>query len=234
VPDTRTAPARERSRAWRWPVLAAVLACAALAPASSAASSTAGASAAGISSEEARELARDDRGLYVAFCPRGLEAASIASNRSPTAPLAQVAMASHAGWPADECLKMDKGPAGRSHTLVGLKDIHNYLLAGYGNDTIYGGNDGDVIWGDYQPDGQSETQSDYIHAGAGSDWIYSSHGFNEIWTGAGDDHLALVYGHGIVYCNGGGLKTFVMRYLPQNRPWKLVGCSHKVIDRYRA
>jgi hypothetical protein len=25
-----------------------------------------------------------------------------------------------------------------------------------------------------------------------------------------------------------------MRYLPQNRPWKLVGCEHKVIDRYRA
>jgi hypothetical protein len=26
----------------------------------------------------------------------------------------------------------------------------------------------------------------------------------------------------------------VMRYLPQNRPWKLVGCDHKVIDPYRA
>jgi hypothetical protein len=37
-----------------------------------------------------------------------------------------------------------------------------------------------------------------------------------------------------VYCNGGGLKTFVMRYLPQNRTWTLVGCDHKVIDRYRA
>jgi hypothetical protein len=26
----------------------------------------------------------------------------------------------------------------------------------------------------------------------------------------------------------------VMRYLPQNRPWKLVGCDHKAIDPYRA
>lgn len=143
-------------------------------------------------------------------------------------------MASHAGWPADECLKMDKGSAGRSHTLVGLEDVHNYLLGGYGNDTIFGGDDGDVIWGDYQPEGQPESQRDYIHGGSGNDWIYSSHGYNEIWTGAGDDHLALVYGHGIVYCNGPGLKTFVMRYLPQNRTWTLVGCAHKAIVRYRA
>ena len=72
------------------------------------------------------------------------------------------------------------------------------------------------------------------YGGAGSDWIYSSHGYNEIWTGAGDDHLALVYGHGTIYCNGPGVKTFVMRSLPQNRPWTLVGCTHKVLVRYRA
>lgn len=172
---------------------------------------------------------RDDRGLYVAFCPAGEEAASTAA-----LPRASVAEANHAGWPPEECLKMDKGPAGRSHTLVGLKHVHNWLLGGYGNDTIYGGDQGDVIWGDYHPDGQSESQVDRLHGGAGNDWIYSSHGYNEIWTGAGDDHLALVYGHGIVFCDGPGLKTFVMRYLPQNRPWKLVGCDHKVIDPYRA
>ena len=143
-------------------------------------------------------------------------------------------MADHEGWPQDQCLKMDKGPSGLSHTLVGLEHVHNWLLGGYGNDTIYAGDAGDVIWGDYQPEGQQESEHDYIHGGAGEDWIYSSHGYNEIWTGAGNDHLALVYGHGVVFCDGGGLKTFVMRYLPQNRPWKLIGCSHKVIDRYRA
>ncbi len=192
-------------------------------------SSAALASAAGLSSREAGILRLDDRGLYLAFCPIDEEAASMAA-----VPRATVAMASHAGWPVDECLKMDKGPAGQSHTIVGLKHVHNWLLGGYGNSTIYAGNDGDVVWGDYHPEGQPESQRDYIHGGAGSDWIYSSHGYNEIWTGAGDDHLALVYGHGIVNCNGGGLKTFVMRYLPQNRPWTLRGCSHKVIDRYRA
>jgi hypothetical protein len=178
---------------------------------------------------EAAQLQRDDRGLYVAFCPADEQAAVIASR-----PRAVVAMADHEGWPQDECLKMDKGPSGLSHTLVGLEHVHNWLLGGYGNDTIYAGDAGDVIWGDYQPAGQPESQRDYIHGGAGEDWIYSSHGYNEIWTGAGNDHLALVYGHGVVFCDGGGLKTFVMRYLPQNRPWKLIGCSHKVIDRYRA
>jgi Ca2+-binding RTX toxin-like protein len=196
--------------------------------------STQRASAASLSTQEASELQRDDRGVYVAFCPQGEEVASTASVRSSTGPRARVAEASHAGWPADQCLKMDKGAAGASHTLVGLEHVHNWLLGGYGNDTIYGGDAGDVIWGDYHPEGQQESESDYLHGGAGSDWIYSSHGYNEIWTGAGDDHLALVYGHGAIYCNGPGVKTFVMRYLPQNRPWTLVGCTHKVLVRYRA
>jgi Ca2+-binding RTX toxin-like protein len=197
-------------------------------------SSTPSASAAGVSSQEAAELQRDDRGVYVAFCPQGEEIAGIASLHSSIGPRASTAEANHTGWPADECLKMDKGPAGQSHTLVGLKHVHNWLLGGYGNDTIYAGDAGDVIWGDYHPEGQLESETDYLHGGAGSDWIYSSHGYNEIWTGAGDDHLALVYGHGTVYCNGPGVKTFVMRYLPQNRPWTLVGCTHKVLVRYRA
>jgi hypothetical protein len=145
-----------------------------------------------------------NQGLYVAFCPAGQE------------------------------LKMDKGPSGYTHTLVGLAHVHNWLLGGYGNDTLYAGERGDVMWGDYHPEGQSEDQRDYIHGGAGEDWIYASHGFNEIWTGAGNDHLALVYGHGVIHCNGPGVKTMVMRYLPQNRPWTLDGCTHKVLVRYRA
>jgi hypothetical protein len=170
-------------------------------------------------------------GDYTHFCPPGGELAHAA--RIARAPLASAAEASHAGWPAKECLVMDKGPPGQNHTLVGEQDVHNWLLGGNGNDTIFAGARGDVIWGDYQPSGQPESQVDRLHGGAGADWIYSSHGFNEIWTGAGNDHLLLVYGHGIVYCDGAGLKTFVMDYLPQNRPWTLMGCSHKVIDRYR-
>jgi hypothetical protein len=214
----------------------AALCCAAvlLLAATDTAASTPRASAAGRSPQEAKLLKRDDRGVYLAFCPPHEEIAHIAAKRSSVSARATAAEANHEGWPRDECLKMDKGPTGLSHMLVGLEHVHNWLLGGYGNDTIFGGDDGDVIWGDYHPEGQPESQSDYIHGGAGEDWIYSSHGYNEIWTGAGNDHLALVYGHGTVFCNGPGVKTFVMRYLPQNRPWKLVGCSHKVLDRYRA
>jgi RTX calcium-binding nonapeptide repeat (4 copies) len=194
------------------------------------------------SPHEAAELARDDRGLYVAYCPPRQEAASVASISADASssemdaarPRARAALANHEGWPRDECLKIDKGPIGRSHMIVGLRRVHNWLLGGYGNDTLYAGDNGDVMWGDYHPEGQPEDERDYIHGGAGEDWIYSSHGYNEIWTGAGDDHLALVYGHGVVHCDGPGVKTFVMRYLPQNRPWALVGCSHKVLVRYRA
>ena len=213
-------------------VLPAVLAAVAvLSPAATSASSPApSANAAQRSPEEAAKLRHDDRGIYLAYCPPHGPIASTASLR----PRATAAEANHEGWPHDECLKMDKGPGGEQHTLLGLAQVHNWLLGGYGDDTLYAGDEGDVMWGDYHPSGQSEGEHDYLHGGAGEDWIYSSHGFNEIWTGAGNDHLALVYGHGVVICNGSGVKTFVMRYLPQNRPWKLVGCSHKVLVRYRA
>ncbi len=114
--------------------------------------------------------------------------------------------------------------------------VHNELLGGDGNDTIWAGNEGDVIWGDSHaaPTSPPPRRTSALHGGPGEDWLYASHGYNHIWTGAGNDHIALVYGFGIVDCDGPGRKTLVMRYLPQNRPWKLVGCSNKTIVRYRA
>lgn len=140
-------------------------------------------------------------------------------------------LASHAGWPPEE--HHEGHPNNESGTMRGLPHVHNYLLGGNGNDTIYGGEVGDVIWGDSHPE-DPPNQSDRLHGGAGNDFIYASRGFNEIWTGAGRDQVALVYGHGIVHCEGKGLKTLVMRYLPSNRPWKLEGCSHMKLVRYRA
>jgi hypothetical protein len=141
-------------------------------------------------------------------------------------------MADHTGWPAAG--HHQGHPHNESGTMRGWRRVHNELLGGNGNDTIWAGERGDVIWGDSHPFGQPTSQVDRLHGGPGNDWLYSSHGYNHIWTGAGADHVALVYGHGIVDCNGPGRKTLVMRYLPRNRPWKLVGCHKIVIRRYRA
>jgi hypothetical protein len=111
---------------------------------------------------------------------------------------------------------------------------HNELLGGHGNDTIHAGPAGDVIWGDSQAEGQPTSQVDRLYGGAGNDWIYASHGTNYIWTGAGEDHVLLVYGHGVVYCNGPGRKILVMRKLAANRHYRLVGCTDKTIDPYAA
>jgi len=140
-------------------------------------------------------------------------------------------LASHEGWPK---IGHHVGhPNNESGVERGLDGVHNMLLGGDGNDTIWAGNLGDVIWGDSHPD-DPPNQSDQLHGGPGPDWIYASMGHNVIWTGAGDDHLALVYGYGTVFCNGPGVKTMVMRFLPANRHFKLVGCAHKVIVPYRA
>ena len=145
---------------------------------------------------------------------------------------AAFAMASHSGWPS---ISHHRGhPNNESGTLRGLKHVHNELLGGDGSDTIWAGERGDVIWGDSHPGAQPTGQRDLLHGGGGSDWLYASHGYNLIWTGAGDDHIALVYGYGTVYCDGPGVKTLVVRYFPRNRHFRLVGCSRRVIVRYRA
>jgi Ca2+-binding RTX toxin-like protein len=92
-------------------------------------------------------------------------------------------MADHTGWPR---IGHHKGhPANGSGTMRGWKNVHNELLGGAGNDTIYAGNMGDVIWGDSHAFGNPGSQRDELHGGPGDDWLYSSHGYNHIWTGAG-------------------------------------------------
>ncbi|HWG08759.1 MAG TPA: hypothetical protein VN672_07095 [Solirubrobacteraceae bacterium] len=171
-------------------------------------------------------MGRSDRirllvGAALASCAGGLVSAAVA-----------LGMASHAGWP--HATHHRGHPNNESGTMRGLDGRHNELLGGDGNDTIWAGDSGDVIWGDSHPGGQPTSQKDLLHGGPGSDWLYASHGHNVIWTGAGNDHVALVYGYGTVYCNGPGLKTLVVRYLPANRHFRLVGCGRRVLDRYRA
>jgi hypothetical protein len=163
------------------------------------------------------EQSETDVGLYVAFCPRG-RAGSLRASAANT---------SEAGWPAKECLKMDKGPAGRRHTLVGQRGVHNWLLGGYGNDTIVGGNIGDVIWGDYHPSGVPRTQSVTIHAGNGRNVIYANDTQNYVWTGT--NPRTVVHAHvsgisGVIHCQSPGIVVFLG--VVSERHFKLDGCRH--------
>ncbi|HWG08856.1 MAG TPA: hypothetical protein VN672_07580 [Solirubrobacteraceae bacterium] len=134
-----------------------------------------------------------------------------------------VAMTSHAGWPADEHLVMDRGPAGRSNTLVGLPHRHNYLLGGYGDDTIYGGDAGDVIWGDYHPSGWPARQTAVIHAGDGKNFIYSNDTVNYVWTGTNPATVVHAHeGSGVIHCQNPNIVVYTSHHA---RPhYKLRGC----------
>ena len=151
-----------------------------------------------------------DEGLYTAFCPRGHrdskppppEPQEVRAG-GEVQPTAAAASTSEAGWPAKQCLKMDKGGAGERHTLVGINGVHNWLLGGYGNDVIIGGNRGDVIWGDYHPSGQPRRQSVTIRAGNGRNVIYANDTHNVVWTGT--DPFTVVHAHvsgisGVIHC----------------------------------
>jgi hypothetical protein len=134
------------------------------------------------------------------------------------------AMTSHAGWPADQHLVMDKGPAGEHHTLIGKPGVHSYLLGGYGDDTIEGGNSGDVIWGDYHPSGESR-QTAVIHAGNGKNYIYANDTLNYVWTGT--NPLTVVHAHedgGIVHCENSHQVVYTSHHAKPH--WKFEGCRH--------
>ena len=77
------------------------------------------------------------------------------------------------------------------------------LLGHHGSDVLDGGGGSDILWGDYDPAGQSTTQHDVIYGGAGNDFIYGSHGHNTIYAGAGNDAISVHYGWGLVDCGPG-------------------------------
>jgi hypothetical protein len=135
------------------------------------------------------------------------------------------AMTSHAGWPADQHLVMDRGPAGRHNTLTGKAGVHNYLLGGYGDDTVYGGSAGDVIWGDYHPSGWPSFQTAVIHAGDGPNFIYANDTVNYVWTGT--NPRTVVHAHensGVIHCENPNIVVFTSHHaLPH---YKLDRCRH--------
>jgi hypothetical protein len=143
-----------------------------------------------------------------------------------------VANTSHEGWPAitgdllmnkqDQSRPLDARPADPA-AAAPVHPRHNELLGGHGNDTIYAGDAGDVIWGDYKPGGQPTTQVDVLIGGPGNDFIYASHGKNTIVTGGGRDVVHAHYGHGSITCTSRTATIFLSHR--SRRGYTLHGCT---------
>jgi Ca2+-binding RTX toxin-like protein len=116
--------------------------------------------------------------------------------------------------------------------VVTSKSGHNELLGGHGNDTIYAGPWGDVLWADYKPSGQPSSQVDTVIGGNGKDFIYASHGTNNIAAGGGNDWIKAHFGRGTIDCGGGRDLLFVSRRA--QRHYTIRNCeriSHKTLGR---
>ena len=100
---------------------------------------------------------------------------------------------------------------------------HNELLGGHGEDSIYAGPIGDVIWGDYKPSGQPETQVDHLYGGPGRDFIYASHGTNIIRSGGGAEVIHAHFGHGEITCSP---RTTLFLSHRSHRRYRLHGCRN--------
>jgi Ca2+-binding RTX toxin-like protein len=128
---------------------------------------------------------------------------------------------SHEGWPTiDGKLKMHKQD--QNGALRGTSKSDE-LLGGHGNDTLYGRGASDVLWGDYKPGGQPESQFDHIYGGDGNDFIYASHGENTIDAGSGPDTIHAHFGHGKVDCGGGTDVLFISHR--SRKKYSVTGCE---------
>jgi Ca2+-binding RTX toxin-like protein len=130
---------------------------------------------------------------------------------------------SHAGWPTINGDLMMHRQDESGEIRPTKTDKHNELLGGHGNDTIYAGGAGDVIWGDYKPSGQPASQQDVLNGGSGKDFIYASHGVNQISTGGGADRVHAHFGSGSITCTSSNAKVYLSH--KSRKRYTLHGCK---------
>jgi Ca2+-binding RTX toxin-like protein len=111
-------------------------------------------------------------------------------------------------WPAISGILWQVVGAG-DHAQDGSPD-HDELLGHHGSDRLSGAGGNDIIWGDWDPKGNTTRQRDQLYGGAGSDWLYPSHGRSLVFGGAGSDYVWAFYGRGRIDC-GPGVDTARIR-----------------------
>ena len=104
--------------------------------------------------------------------------------------------------------------------------VHNELLGGHGNDKIFGGPYGDVLWADFMPNGPKR-QRDKITAGDGRDFIYGGPGRNVIKAGAGNDFVKSRYGRGRIDCGPGTDILYTSRRYKKR--YRITGCERQSV-----
>jgi hypothetical protein len=118
-------------------------------------------------------------------------------------------------------------------------EVHNKLLGGHGDDTIFAGPGGDILWGDYcgvpaakcPPENyltsppSAKRQTDRLTGGDGRDFIYGSKGRNIINAGAGNDFVKARYGRGSVDCGPGRDILYSGHSVLKHKRYRIRGCE---------
>jgi Ca2+-binding RTX toxin-like protein len=96
------------------------------------------------------------------------------------------------------------------------------LLGHHGSERLGGAGGDDIIWGDWNPKGNTTHQHDILSGGAGNDWIYPSHGSTTVSGGPGRDYVWAYYGKGTINCGPG---TDTVRVRLDTGQFKLRNCE---------
>jgi Ca2+-binding RTX toxin-like protein len=115
---------------------------------------------------------------------------------------------------------------GRRRLCVRDRRVHNELLGGHGNDTIFAGPHGDVLWADFMPNGPKR-QRDRLTGGAGNDFIYGGPGRNVIEAGPGDDFVKSRYGRGRIDCGEGNDVLYTSRRF--RKRYRITRCERRSV-----